>query len=779
MSDQVTIPAPPPVARKSFFRRIYPSTWLAMLLAAGMMFLVEFPGHRGFNSPRGRSVYEHGWPLAWMEGYDIDESDTRWRPRGSVANENGPIVETLIDEREEARNPWSLHDEMRPFDSLRLAGDIACAFVAIALTSAVFQFWRRRHGSLLRFRLRTLLGFVALIALLLAPVASWHRELQKEHDIVAGLKNECASGLVVHETEGLYGVQEKQEFAGVAVGSIWSPPEWLPDSVAKVSGLRRLFDRVNWLGIHGDRFSDRTLAPLADLSQLESLWIGKGDLTPAGFQALLRLTNLRTLRLPEATITDEQLAQLCQLTRLEFLDLGKTEVSDDGIAAISRLHNLGTLRITSHRISGKGFESLKSLRPLTGLFVEADGLTDEGIASIQQLQSLEGMELRKTHLTTLRLEQLPRLLDLAFVENMDLGTVELDRLPPLQGLTISSVSSSGRVAHPRVRLGDVKLMEGLLIDGAILDESDLDRIADAPRLWKLDLRHIQLAGASGLRLGTNARVIHLDVSDSDFADIHVDGDEFLRTIRLSSNPSLATIRLIDLPRLESFELADNPRLVLAQGLLSDLSSLPRLSKLTLNIPQLCDKDLAGFKPSETLESLNLSGCNLTGKGLVYLRELMPTCYVDFTHTPVSDEAVAALQKALPGLSVNFEPKKPVVQDLRQQVALVRNRLAKNIECKMNPFKLADDDFACLVGLENLDTLDLSDTHLTDAGLDHLRRLPKLRELIVQRTQLTDAAVRSLKQMPALVHVDIDGTRITAEGRRALGKLARGENAERN
>jgi hypothetical protein len=120
-----------------------------------------------------------------------------------------------------------------------------------------------------------------------------------------------------------------------------------------------------------------------------------------------------------------------------------------------------------------------------------------------------------------------------------------------------------------------------------------------------------------------------------------------------------------------------------------------------------------------------------------------------------------------------------VQDLRQQVALVRNRLAKGIECKMNPWKLADEDFACLEGLEYLDALDLSDTHLTDAGLEHLKRLPKLRELIVRGTQLTDAAVRTLKQMPALVHVDIEGTRITADGRRALGPLVAKGRQERD
>jgi Leucine Rich Repeat (LRR) protein len=181
-----------------------------------------------------------------------------------------------------------------------------------------------------------------------------------------------------------------------------------------------------------------------------------------------------------------------------------------------------------------------------------------------------------------------------------------------------------------------------------------------------------------------------------------------------------------------------------------------------------------------LQSLDISGCDIVGKGLVELQKLPSLTTLWLTRTPVSDEAVASLKAGNPRLTtVYFEPKAPVVQDLRQQAAMVRNQLAKVIECKTSPWKLADGDFACLEGLANLDTLDLSDTFLTDAGLEHLKRLPRLRELILCRTQVTDAAVRTLKEMPALVHVDIEGTRITDEGRRALGKLVRNAKAERN
>jgi Leucine-rich repeat (LRR) protein len=782
MSDESSKSSTPATKRKPLVRRIYPSTWLAMLLAAGVMFVVEYPGRRGFDLQLNHPTYRHGWPLPWVEGPDGGEYGARWGGTHPIANGPGPVVDTTLDENEERRNPWSLHDRTSAFDLARLVVDIGISLILILLVGWGFQLWRRRHGSLARYRLRTLLGFAALFALIVSPVASWHREWQREREIIEGLKRECVSGLVPSYAEALYNngdrIVGKELVAGIEVGTKWAPPALLPDSLAKIVLVRRMFDRVAWLGIHGDQFTEQTIAPLGDLAHLEALNVAKGNFTPAGFQAVLRLTNLKTLRLHEAKITDQQLDQLCNLAHLEFLELGNAQITDDGMAALSRLHNLGCLWITSHLISGKSFGCLKSCQPLTGLVVEADGLTEEGIASIGQLQHLGGIELRKTRLESLALQQLVGLTDLSLRENMGLTSVDLRRLPPLQYLTIDSTSTNGQIAHPALSLCDLKATQELRINGAILDPAALSAIGDAPQIWTLDLRNIRLTDSSSLKIDKEVGTMNISIRDSDFADISVEGGDRVSFVRISSNPRLTTIRLVQLPRLESVEVADDPRLDLAKGLLSDLALLPRLQKLTLNCAQLCDRDLALLKPGEGLRSLDLSRCNITGEGLIHLRGLTPLCDVDLRKTPVSDEAVAALQNAIVGLSVKFEPKKPVVQDLRRQVALVQNRLAKGIACKTDPWKLADGDFACLEGLANLQTLDVSDTHLTDAGLKHLARLPKLRELILRRTLVSDAGVRTLKEMPALVHVDIDGTRITAEGRRALGKLARGRDAER-
>jgi hypothetical protein len=195
-----------------------------MLLAAGVIFFVEFPGYQD----KYRHKYSHGWPLVWMEGFDWGPNGS-WAVSGPLASSDAPIVHIELNPWEERKNPWSFRDDMRVFDIGSLSVDLGISVFAVVLAGWLFQIWRRRHGTLLRFRLRTLLGLFALVALLLAPVASWHRESQREKEIVDGFKREAIAGLDVRETGFVYvnGARfpRNEPVAGIECTTIWSPPD--------------------------------------------------------------------------------------------------------------------------------------------------------------------------------------------------------------------------------------------------------------------------------------------------------------------------------------------------------------------------------------------------------------------------------------------------------------------------------------------------------------------------------------------------------------------------
>ena len=77
--------------------------------------------------------------------------------------------------------------------------------------------------------------------------------------------------------------------------------------------------------------------------------------------------------------------------------------------------------------------------------------------------------------------------------------------------------------------------------------------------------------------------------------------------------------------------------------------------------------------------------------------------------------------------------------------------------------LGNDFFATVVGMC------LIRSEVTDADLDHIRRLPHLKMLQIGDTNTTDAGIENLKGLTQLERLGIGGTKITDAGIEALQK----------
>ena len=75
----------------------------------------------------------------------------------------------------------------------------------------------------------------------------------------------------------------------------------------------------------------------------------------------------------------------------------------------------------------------------------------------------------------------------------------------------------------------------------------------------------------------------------------------------------------------------------------------------------------------------------------------------------------------------------------------------------------------LAGLKQLTTLDLFGTQVTDAGLKELAGLMQLTTLYLSETQVTDAGLKELAGLKQLTTLDLSYTRVTATGTAELGK----------
>ncbi len=85
-------------------------------------------------------------------------------------------------------------------------------------------------------------------------------------------------------------------------------------------------------------------------------------------------------------------------------------------------------------------------------------------------------------------------------------------------------------------------------------------------------------------------------------------------------------------------------------------------------------------------------------------------------------------------------------------------------------RITNDDLARLTRFRRWAALDLSESDLNDAGLEHIAGLIELRDLSLVGTQVTDAGLVHLKRLPRLEHLDLSGTKVTDAGLVHLRKM---------
>jgi hypothetical protein len=81
--------------------------------------------------------------------------------------------------------------------------------------------------------------------------------------------------------------------------------------------------------------------------------------------------------------------------------------------------------------------------------------------------------------------------------------------------------------------------------------------------------------------------------------------------------------------------------------------------------------------------------------------------------------------------------------------------------------LAGYDYASLGAKTDLTVLQMANSEVTDAGVEHLRGLTRLRRLDLSDTAITDASIPVLAALPALEDVKLARTKVTDAGVRQL------------
>jgi Leucine-rich repeat (LRR) protein len=421
-------------------------------------------------------------------------------------------------------------------------------------------------------------------------------------------------------------------------------------------------DRAFGIVLRADEIVDSDLKDLSQLPSVRYLDLnGRSRITAKGFKELVKLKDLRILRLSGTNVTDEVIKDLIGLERLEQFNLEQTNVTDaclDDLAKMTNLHavnlfgahgvgkdaiqvaklrGLHCLDLGSIRVGNEALEEIAKFPELRWLRICAKKDSAQATAKLGNVKSLEflDLELPGQGDSDVVLSGLSGLKDLRRLDVTGCGVSEagLQSLAKLQNL------ESLRLCLNRETGAGLKQLAGLRrvdLCGAVTDE-DLRSLRHLKRLEVLNLMH--------------TRVLSDDVlaSISELTE--------LRELRVYSNKGITDAGLKHIAELNKLEVLDLTDTQVSDAGMEVIAGFKELRNLSLQGTGVTDKGTQNLARLKNLEQLNLSGTQITDSCFKSLGELEKLRELHVPRTLYNNsgplENLRALLSARPKLSVGF------------------------------------------------------------------------------------------------------------------------------
>ena len=178
-------------------------------------------------------------------------------------------------------------------------------------------------------------------------------------------------------------------------------------AIREMSRIKSLGDINGGFGAPGIRGAD--LAPLAEMPHLTRMGIGDtttGDELMDGVRRCVRLTSLY---LNNCDISPAGVKKVAELKNLEELYINSSKLNSEVWDDISKLSHLKTLRLVlCPDLGGAGLAKIKSL-PLVALDLRAAGIKDDDMKHIAAIGSLKELRLEGNAITNAGLKQIEKL----------------------------------------------------------------------------------------------------------------------------------------------------------------------------------------------------------------------------------------------------------------------------------------------------------------------------------------------------------------------------------
>ena len=503
--------------------------------------------------------------------------------------------------------------------------------------------------------------------------------------------------------------------------------------------MRFLSDAAFWrwtfwafiLSISGSKLNAQNQTPqeiLDWITQNEGEYEFEGNNSESPIVVLnLDRSRRRDLGFEMERIKDEDLKRLEFMPHLREINFANLRsFSDQGLLHLASLRHLTKLNLSGTWISGSTFGSLAHLPLLREISLNHCGMVgDETAKSLTQFQNLTKLQLDGSSNAWMSesgwREQLRS--DFDYRSSRPTNTSRLNMYRGgITNVGLEHISELHELRH-------LSAMNTLIDD---------DGLAVLPKL--AHLTHLDLSGAS--------------ITDAGLVSIGRLGQ--LQTLKLNRTP-----------------ISDKG--------LESLSRLTELNELELRCTLLTSTGLRHLQACTKLRKLDLGNTGIANAAIDVLLGMPQLEELNLKDTGVPLSALIKLSKANKSLSLKklmmassfadggFASKTPteeikhLVLSISADLDLFQSRARKGIK---DPPTVQDVDLSYLrqnLKLDRLESLELNNTQVTDAGMIHLRDLVELKRLYLNKTSVTDAGLVHLQELTSLQSLPIRDTQITLRG----------------
>ncbi len=512
-----------------------------------------------------------------------------------------------------------------------------------------------------------------------------------------------------------------------------------------------------------------TLRHLKNLKQLRSLDLSMSQIPAESLKHLEHLPHLETLKLNYCFGLDDEdamqyVSALPNLKQLELADYLLSDRWPSKEAWLKTVQRFFTLRQNRVYLSPKsvcnttqktyaGLPMLVRLKQLQHLKLNASSIDDQGLEYLLQLPNL-------THL------------DLSYTSISDDGMIAIGELSKLRSLRLHGCLISDQGLHS---IGNLVDLEELWLGSAWVTDQGLEQLRGCRSLKRINLANTLVTDESLQLLKSYPDLERLQASESKI------------TLRGMFNLSAANPKFTLRSAIAGFGIGTGTERRPSgekQGPLSTLKEMDMNSNPLVNDDTLAALHEKGFLSD--LSYLDLSDTSVTDEGMVYLRDSTQLFTLDIERTSVTDEGLNWLKNLKNLRYLPCRESQLTLPSMIHLIVTLQGRPSEDVfttcltrdtghdlfptALDLHGMRISDDDLRLIVPIIKLDTINLSDNPLSDAGVLHVAKIPQLRQLWISGPRISGEGLASLQDCRSLETLWLTDTRATEDDLPALANM---------